>query len=278
MKIITYNVLDGFEDEPIRKTACAEWLKTQNPDIVFLNELNQFTQNSLESYATIWGHKHCVLLTGRSAYRIAISSKEPIKNVALYFENLQGHGLIIAESMGLTLMTTHLNPHSIKKRHHDLDFILSKLMEFKKANKNIVFGGDLNSLFIGEKQYYKDNINHMRLWSIQKSIEKPTIENLINDELDFTLTQRILDAGMVDLLSQHATQYQRSYLTSLRLSQLQSDASVIQANINAEKLHSRIDYLWANPSLAQTCTSCYIPKDPALEKLSDHFPVVAVFN
>jgi len=278
MKIITYNVLDGFENEVSRKEACAQWIKTQNPDIVFLNELNHFTPETLQSFASVWGHSHSVLLMGRSAYRIAITSKKPITNVELYFQNLQGHGLIIAESIGLTLMTNHLNPHSIKKRHHDIDFIITKINECNAANKNIIFGGDLNSLFIGEKHFYQDDINQMRLWAKQKTIEKPAIENLENGDFDFALTQKLLDSGMIDLLSKHATQYQRSYLTKLRLSQLQADLSVKQANLNPEKLHSRIDYLWANPTLANTCTSCSVPNDPKLEELSDHFPVVATFS
>jgi len=278
MKVITYNVLDGFENEPKRQDACANWLKEQNPDIVFLNELNDFTQESLQTFANVWGNSYCALLKGRSAYRIAITSKTPFDYINFHYENLLGHGLIIGETMGLTLMTTHLNPHSIKKRHQDLDFILNKISQFQLANKNIIFGGDLNSLFVGEKQYYHDDINLMRLWSIQKNIDKPNIENVINGELDFTLTQRILDAGLIDLLSKFNQKYQRSYLSLLRLKELQTDTSVIKANLKAEKLHARIDYLWTNPTLAETCKSCYIPTDPILENLSDHFPIIANFD
>jgi exodeoxyribonuclease-3 len=40
----------------------------------------------------------------------------------------------------------------------------------------------------------------------------------------------------------------------------------------------RIDFLWASPALADTCTDCWTDKDPrGWEKPSDHAPVVAEF-
>jgi len=40
----------------------------------------------------------------------------------------------------------------------------------------------------------------------------------------------------------------------------------------------RIDFVWASPDLAESCTDCWIDKGPrGLEKPSDHAPVVADF-
>ena len=64
MKIITYNVLDGFENAPDRKRNCATWLKLQAPDILFLNELNNFTAQSLDDYAKEWNHSYSFLFQG----------------------------------------------------------------------------------------------------------------------------------------------------------------------------------------------------------------------
>ena len=41
----------------------------------------------------------------------------------------------------------------------------------------------------------------------------------------------------------------------------------------------RIDHIWTSPSLADKCTGCWIDKAPrALEKPSDHAPVIAEFE
>jgi exodeoxyribonuclease-3 len=40
----------------------------------------------------------------------------------------------------------------------------------------------------------------------------------------------------------------------------------------------RIDHIWSSPTLAETCTDCWIDKTPrGWEKPSDHAPVVADF-
>ncbi|HYJ91810.1 MAG TPA: exodeoxyribonuclease III [Pyrinomonadaceae bacterium] len=41
----------------------------------------------------------------------------------------------------------------------------------------------------------------------------------------------------------------------------------------------RIDHIWTSPALAEKCAACWIDKSPrALEKPSDHTPVIAEFN
>ena len=41
----------------------------------------------------------------------------------------------------------------------------------------------------------------------------------------------------------------------------------------------RIDHILADTSLSAACTDCYIDKSPrALERPSDHAPVVAIFD
>ena len=41
----------------------------------------------------------------------------------------------------------------------------------------------------------------------------------------------------------------------------------------------RIDHIWTSPPLADQCLDCWIDKEPrALEKPSDHAPVIAEFD
>lgn len=278
MKIITYNVLDGFENADHRKKACALWLKSQNPDIVFLNELNHFTAESLSLFAKEWNHTYSILLSGRSSYKIGITSNLPLTDVETYYQDLLGHGVIICKRKNLTLINTHLNPHSIKKRHHDLDFILSKLEPLIKNNLDVIFGGDLNSLFIGEKEIYQDKNHHLRKWYVLRAKINPKIEDLINDQFDFNISERLLNAPMIDLISQQNNEYRPSYLSKLGKEKLYKIPEIAENKLSIPLMHARIDYLWANQNLANRCNSCFIPQDSCLEDISDHYPIIATFK
>ena len=277
MKIITYNILDGFENAAGRKKDCATWLKQQAPDILFLNELNGFTPQSLALYAKEWDHPYSFLLTGRSDYKIAITAKFPLTNIQAFYKDLLGHGIITCDCIGISLITTHLNPHSIKKRHHDLDFIIRKIETLLENKKNFVFGGDLNSFFIGEKKYYQDDLNHLRRWYMIRTKKNPAFENLNNDQFDFSISERLLKLSLVDLISKHTKEYHLSYLSKLGKEKLLAEDGFAESKLSASLMHARIDYLWANPNLASLCLSCEIPQEPELENISDHLPVVAIF-
>lgn len=278
MKAITYNILDGFENAPERKTACALWLKNQKPDVVFLNELNFFTAESLGEFAQEWGHSHSFLLEGKSRYRIGITSNAPIADIESHFENLKGHGVITCKSNGLYLINTHLNPHCIDKRHHDLDFILEKIRSVEKKEDNILFGGDLNSFHISEKSHYDDVVSDVRKYYIFRSKLHEHFKNLKNNELDFSLPERLLESSMIDLLNQCNDKFQKSTSTELGKSMLIAEKMFVESGFDLSLMGGRIDYLWASQKLAQKCVACRIPNDPPVEMISDHYPVVAEFD
>ncbi|MCH1500557.1 MAG: hypothetical protein L7U83_15995, partial [Akkermansiaceae bacterium] len=43
LRVLSYNVWYGFTKVPERKTSFLNWMETQNPDIVSLQELNGYT-------------------------------------------------------------------------------------------------------------------------------------------------------------------------------------------------------------------------------------------
>ncbi|PCJ56534.1 MAG: hypothetical protein COA79_18415 [Planctomycetota bacterium] len=278
MKVITYNILDGFEHAPERKLECASWFKNQAPDIVFLNELNGFTQDSLKDFANSWGHANTILLEGRSRYLIGITSNSPITDVETYFENLQGHGVISCKSNGMTLINTHLNPHDIEKRHHDVEFILEKIKTFDSDRENILFGGDLNSFHYDEKSHYADDASDLKSFYLYRSKLDEKFKNLTDDELDFMVSKRLADSSMVDLLSQHNDTFVTSFPTKLGKEKQEQIKVFVDSGINTDRMSGRIDYFWANKKLADKCTACVIPRDPSVEIISDHYPIIAEFE
>jgi exodeoxyribonuclease-3 len=54
-KILSYNVLTGFQKNPAQVTVFVEWVKGIRPDMVAMQELSTFTQDSLERLAKRYG-------------------------------------------------------------------------------------------------------------------------------------------------------------------------------------------------------------------------------
>ena len=56
LKIICYNILYGMRRDTTQgKRLFAEWVRQQNPDILALQEVNDFTQFTLETLAAEYG-------------------------------------------------------------------------------------------------------------------------------------------------------------------------------------------------------------------------------
>ena len=63
MKIISYNIFIGMKtDTTAAKSKFSAWLKQNDPDILALQEVNKFTQSSLETLARSYDHPYAVLL------------------------------------------------------------------------------------------------------------------------------------------------------------------------------------------------------------------------
>ena len=55
LRILAYNVWYGFTKVPDRKPLWLDWMKAQEADVVFLQELNEYTPQMLEDDAAVWG-------------------------------------------------------------------------------------------------------------------------------------------------------------------------------------------------------------------------------
>ncbi len=64
LRIMTYNIWNGFDwgKDSIRKESTIEWIKSQKPDVLALQELCNYTEEMLKEDALKWGHQHVQLL------------------------------------------------------------------------------------------------------------------------------------------------------------------------------------------------------------------------
>ena len=279
MKLISYNVYWGMkQDSTTDKSKFAEWIRKQDPDILALQEMNGFTAgiyefapkganpNNLRKLAESYGHPYVVIVRepstdGSVTFPVAITSKYPIINVNRVLDN-NIHGFIEAEIEGLHFIVTHFHPFSSQKRSYEIDQILATIKS-KPTNQKWMFMGDLNSVSPLDKSAYKDN--KLRNFIREDRKKRPHNQNLgIDDALDYTIQQKILDFGFIDALRYFHPEFDATAPTKLFYDQSKSPV--------------RYDYLYVSGNMKKDITKCEIIKDSFTDIYSDHYPVVLYFN
>lgn len=122
--------------------------------------------------------------------------------------------------------------------------------------------GDLNSVSPLDKEEYDNGLvlNHIR----EDMKKKPHNQNLINNELDYTVQQKVLDAGFVDAFKFYHPRFEASAPTKLFYDQ--------------SKFPLRYDYLYVSENMKNNLVKCEIIKDEFTDIYSDHYPVLLIFN
>lgn len=279
LKLISYNVYWGMrQDSTENKSKFAEWIRTQDPDILALQEMNGFTaQNpdfapkgsnplNLQKLAASYGHPYVYIVRepapdGSISFPVALTSKYPIVNVTRVVENAS-HGFMTAEIEGHHFVVTHFHPFSSEKRGYEIDQILAT-MKSKPANCKWLFMGDLNSVSPLDKSAYDNNL--LRDFIREDRKKRPHNLNLgKDDELDYTVQQKILDAGFVDALKMFHPQFIPTAPTKLFYDQ--------------SKFPLRYDYLYVSENMKNNLVKCEVIKDDFTDIYSDHYPVMLIFN
>ncbi|MNK05927.1 exonuclease III [compost metagenome] len=248
-RIISYNILEGMKSDTTKgKQDFVKWLKSENPDILALQECNKFTQKSLEDLARSYGHTYAVLLR-EPGYPVALTSKYPIVDVQKVTDNMH-HGFIVAKIKDLNVIVLHLSPHKYWKRREEIDVILSTISASAQKERWIIMG-DFNSLSPLDKDNYADGKYADRLKEMAKKYSFH--ENLVDGKyLDFEVQKRILEFGLHDTAKEKAT--------------------------GNETKGNRIDYIYVSKDLMPLVTKAQFIRDEFTATHSDHVPVIMEFK
>jgi len=266
MKFLSYNVLHGFSGDTARESNYVEWVSKINPDVIAYQELNGFTQDSLEKLAKRYGHLYAAINTGVT-HPIGITSRYPIVMVQHVTENMW-HSYLYGIVNGVHVFVTHLSPFDVNSRRADLDIVLAHTA-LLPADEKIIVMGDFNSLASIDSAQYGENL----LAAMRKSegrlepksglpiVEGKTIyrHNLDNGRIDYTVTNKMLAAGFRDAY----------YLTNKKF----KASAPTEGYRNKNSKLKRIDYIWVNGAMAATVRAADIIDDSQTKNLSDHYPV-----
>ncbi|MCB0688253.1 MAG: endonuclease/exonuclease/phosphatase family protein [Saprospiraceae bacterium] len=258
LRLITHNVYYGFTKIPERKQAWLSWMAEQEPDIVSLQELNQYTPEKLQSDANHWGHTYTLLLK-EEGFPTGLTSRFPIEDIHRYTEGFH-HGLIRAKIKNIYLYVIHLHPSNWSFRQQEIDEILKNITELPK-NSQVILAGDFNTFSPVDSIFYQ----HRRLEPFFEGLDqRDHANNLHNGHLDYGVIEKVLNAGLKDM--EYEFRPNNYHFTGSFPSWLDTEGE--HGDLR------RLDYIFVSPNLLRQVQNTRIIADSSTQYLSDHLPVI----
>ena len=261
LRVISYNILDGFgwgKKDSDRQERLVAWIKGQDPEIVGLQELCGFNEQSLQVMALRWGHPYAVILK-EGGYPVGITSKRPITIRRKITEGI-GHGLLHAQTYGYEVLVTHLNPHNASKRHAEAAAIVTYIRE--NGLHRCILMGDMNSHSPMDADYMEGHATRL-----QAKYGGAESKNLLNGEFDYTTISQYLSLPLIDVCQRYVAPASRlTYPTRILMSE--SRHSEVR-QLTAE----RLDYIFISPDLESELVDAFIFNGTDTDYLSDHYPI-----
>src|SRR5690606_33520620 len=228
------------------------------PDVIALEEMNGYTQKTLEQLGQRIGHDY-VLQSKEEGFPVAITSKYPLVNFRKVTENMW-HSYIYTKIKGVHFFVIHFSPFSYQKRLKEVADVLAQANEIP-SHEPILIMGDFNSLDVSDKDQYGKEV----LDAMQQSERKHThIRNLSNGAIDYSVLGKLREAGFQDTYRLLHKEFESSVPTFK-----DGNGNIKQNNTGHPK---RIDFIWANSVAASRVTKSGIIKNEYTHYISDHYP------
>lgn len=264
LRLITHNVWYGFTEVPGRKDQWLDWMRKQEPDVVALQELNEYTAEKLANDAKSWGHSHSALLK-TEGFPTGITSRYPITDIQRTMEGFH-HGLMRVQIKGIWIYVIHLHPGDWETRYREAGLILEDI-ERLPADARVVLAGDFNALSPLDSTHYA-RTGLESFFRQRDNSEELDDNNLNGGRLDYSVIGRILDAGFTDLSYRYRPEeynFTGSFPTSVEKEGNHGD-------------YRRLDYVFVTENILENVTGATLVSDDTTRILSDHLPVVVDFR
>ena len=271
-KIITYNIWNGYDwgKDNERRGKVQNWISTQTPDVVALQELCAYTQEKLQEDAKAWGHDYFVLLK-TTGYSVGFTSKYPIELKEEIMDGMH-HGALHCKTNGIDFLVVHLHPGSITRRREEASIILSKLDAITKFSSKYVVLGDFNAHSPFDADMYDTN-GYLLTRLRESNLGKGLNGNIENGDLDYAVMSKFLSFPLFDVVQKYtAGLMERGSFPGRVLGEVNKEAT----NQLLSRME-RIDYIIVSPWLFKKCEDAQVHNGPENWFLSDHYPVSATF-
>ncbi|MGO3807077.1 MAG: endonuclease/exonuclease/phosphatase family protein [Sphingobacterium sp.] len=243
LKILSYNVEEGFKDDAALRKKFAEWVAQYDPDVILLQEMQHFTDQSFGEFAKSYGHEYAVL-SKTVGFPTGITSKEEIKDIRKVIKTgVLHHGYVSGETFGIRLFSVHLNPYELDNdrnihkiaRKDEIKIILDDAQSY--AGQPVIIGGDLND----HNEFDRDTFGPGYRYG----------------ERDHTVTNTCKAYG---------------YFDSYPLLNTEFKSTSVEKN-NTTNEGYRIDYIFVNQLLKSNVVYADIVQSAYTDQFSDHYPM-----
>ena len=254
MKIATWNV----NSMKVRLPHVLEWLSANEPDVLVLQEIKQLTEMFPQEELAEAGFRS--LANGQKTYNgVAVVSKQEPQDPDLELPGLDDpQRRVLATTIGgvrvINLYVPNGSEVGSEKYEYKLGW-LRKLHDYLAAqlqeHDNLVVLGDFNIAPADEDVYDPEK------WG----------EAILCSPAERAALGELLDLGLTDVFRKFDQPEKSFSWWDYRMQGFRRNLGL------------RIDHILASNSLSPACTAARIDKAPrALERPSDHAPVVAEFN
>ncbi len=278
LKVITYNIWNGFDwgKDLQRQKDMVNWLKEQDADVVALQELNDFTPEKLKNLAREWGHSHTLLLK-EEGYPVGISSKTPLELKTKMIGGMW-HGMLHAKTRGVDFLVVHLSPQDWKFRGREAKMVRDYLQRavIETGQEKYMVLGDFNAHSPFDAAFDANNPQARKIAIEADSIrraengEKAFI-NLRNNRIDYAAMSTFLSIPLIDVVQMQVAETNRkSFPTPLATKDLAPEKAAVY--------QQRLDYILVSTYFEGKCSYAEIINYGEPDELSDHYPVVAIFE
>lgn len=261
LKIVTHNVWYGFTKKPEpRYSNWRRWMSSQAPDVVSLQELNDYTAEKLSEDAKSWGHQYSALLKD-DGFATGITSRYPISDIMRIRDGMH-HGLLRCRIAGIWFYVIHFHPSNFARRIEEAALLKADVESLPEPNPQIVLAGDFNGFSPADRPQYDQDTQLVGFFEMLDQRDNKA-RNLNEGRLDYGGLEAILEQKYVDTVA-HFREEGEPFVGTFP-SPLVSDE-----NHGTDR---RLDYIFVSPGLLPKVESAQILRDAATEGLSDHFPV-----
>ncbi|MCS3051960.1 endonuclease/exonuclease/phosphatase family protein [Parabacteroides johnsonii] len=262
LRVISYNIWNGFEHDASRRANFINWIKGQQPDILAMTELVGFTEKDLGQLASEYGHKYYAIVK-EEGYPVGITSNEPITVVKKQVEGFW-HGMLHVKTHGLNMIVTHLSPHDWKFRLKEAQMLTSYIQDNQLDNCMVM--GDFNAYSPFDADWVETHaqlIENMQKWDA----EQETYRNMRDGRFDYSVLSKFLSIGLTDICRLYVPADKRTTFPAAFLYGWQ------HGDTRLHGIGERLDYILVSPSLVSRCLDARIHNGIETEGISDHYPV-----
>ena len=262
LRVISYNIWNGFEHDASRRANFINWIKGQQPDILAMTELVGFTEKDLGQLASEYGHKYYAIVK-EEGYPVGITSNEPITVVKKQMEGFW-HGMLHVKTHGLDMIVTHLSPHDWKFRLKEAQMLTSYIQDNQLDNCMVM--GDFNAYSPFDADWVETHaqlIENMQKWDA----EQETYRNMRDGRFDYSVLSKFLSIGLTDICRLYVPADKRTTFPAAFLYGWQ------HGDTRLPGIGERLDYNLVSPSLVSRCLDARIHNGIETEGISDHYPV-----